>query len=992
MLESTTLEPAIDRIGRRLAQAAARQGPTVFDRRWWSNSLLEWAMKDERFKVRLFRFIDVLPAVHEDSRVAALIEEYFGDLASSAAPLGWGLRAMSATKLGGRLTARSLRQQIMQMAKIFIAGTSVADAEPKLAELWKNGRGFSIDLLGEASVSEPEAERYRDRCLDALKALQRAASAWPSHTLLEHDHLGPLPRVHLSIKLSALYSQLDPIDPDSAFEAASARLRPLLDLAMAMPAAITFDMEHAELKDLILTIFMRVLDEPEYRSYPHAGIALQAYLKESEQDLAGLIAWAERRGSPVTLRLVKGAYWDSEMIRYRQRDWPVPVYRLKNETDANYERLTRMLVQQTDCIRPAFGSHNLRSVAHAEAAAEAAGLSPQTYEYQMIFGMAEPLQAAVAKFGRRVRIYTPVGELIPGMAYLVRRLLENTSNESFLRKEYTDKEPLEKLLHAPEVSAPAAHEAAPETAGPENRFHNEPHTDFSRAESRHEMSGAIAAVQRDFGRLVAPRLGDGRALSGPGVEVRDPSDPACVIGRVSTCTAADAGAAVQLAVGAMGAWAATPTDRRAAILVEAARIIRRRRFELTAWEIFETGKPWREADADVAEAIDFLEFYAREMHRLGQPARLGHAPGELNERWYAPRGAAVVIAPWNFPLAIPTGMVSAALVTGNAVLFKPSERASLSGVLIGGILHEAGVPLEVLQVLPGGPEIGEVLVTHPDVAVIAFTGSKEVGLRIYEHSARAARDQRFVKRVIAEMGGKNAIIVDETADLDEAVVGVLASFTGYQGQKCSACSRVIVHESAYDLFLHRLVEAAAGLRIGPPRDPRHTVGPMIDERAREKVRRYVEIGRREGRLVYTKEVDRPGYFVGPTIVADVPPGGRLANEEIFGPVLAVMRAKSFEEALRLANDSCYALTGGLYSRSPANIHAARMAFDVGNLYINRPITGALVGRQPFGGHRLSGMGAKAGGDEYLSQFMVARVVSENTMRRGFAPSEWNEDG
>src|SRR5690242_1956250 len=316
MLESTTLEPAIDRIGRRLAQAAARQGLTVFDRRWWSNSLLEWAMKDERFKVRLFRFIDVLPAVHEDSRVAALIEEYFGDLASSAAPLGWGLRAMSATKLGGRLTARSLRQQIMQMAKIFIAGTWVADAEAKLAELWTNGRGFSIDLLGEASVSEPEADRYRDRCLDALKELQRAVSAWPSHTLLEHDHLGPLPRVHLSIKLSALYSQLDPIDPDSAFEAASARLRPLLDLAMAMPAAITFDMEHAELKDLILTIFMRVLDEPEYRSYPHAGIALQAYLKESEQDLAGLIAWADRRESPITLRLVKGAYWDSEMIRY----------------------------------------------------------------------------------------------------------------------------------------------------------------------------------------------------------------------------------------------------------------------------------------------------------------------------------------------------------------------------------------------------------------------------------------------------------------------------------------------------------------------------------------------------------------------------------------------------------------------------------------------------------------------------------------------------
>jgi RHH-type proline utilization regulon transcriptional repressor/proline dehydrogenase/delta 1-pyrroline-5-carboxylate dehydrogenase len=751
------------------------------------------------------------------------------------------------------------------MAKIFIAGTSVADAEPKLAELWKNGRGYSIDLLGEASVSEMEADRYRDRCLDALRELHRVSSAWPSHTLLEHDHLGALPRVHLSVKLSALYSQLDPIDPDSAFEATAARLRPLLDLARTMPAAITFDMEHAELKDLILTIFMRLLAEPEYRSYPHAGIALQAYVKDSEEDLGRLITWAERRGSPVTVRLVKGAYWDSEMIRYRQRGWPVPVFRLKSETDANYERLTRLLMQHTACIRPAFGSHNLRSVAHAEAAAEAAGLSPQTCEYQMIFGMAEPLQAAVAKFGRRVRIYTPVGELIPGMAYLVRRLLENTSNESFFRMEYTDTEPLETLMRAPDVAPAASPDPTPETPGPENRFRNEPHTNFSHDQSRGEMSRAIAGVERQFGKVVSTRLGDGRALSGPETDVRDPGDPSCVIGRLSMATVSDAGAAVQIAVHAAGAWAATPSDRRADLLVEAARIVRRRRFDLAAWEIFETGKPWREAAADVAEAIDFLEFYAGEMRRLGHPARLGHAPGELNERWYAPRGVAVVIAPWNFPLAIPTGMVSAALVTGNVVLFKPSERASLMGVLLSGILHEAGVPSGVLQVLPGGAEIGEALATHPDVAMIAFTGSKEIGLRLYRHSAEVAGEQPFVKRVIAEMGGKNAIIVDETADLDEAVVGVLASFTGYQGQKCSACSRVIVHESAYDVVLQRLVDAAASLRIGPPREPRNTVGPMIDERAREKVRRYVEIGKQEGRLCIRRSWTTPATSSAPRL-------------------------------------------------------------------------------------------------------------------------------
>ncbi|MDQ6733532.1 MAG: aldehyde dehydrogenase family protein, partial [Nitrospirota bacterium] len=289
---------------------------------------------------------------------------------------------------------------------------------------------------------------------------------------------------------------------------------------------------------------------------------------------------------------------------------------------------------------------------------------------------------------------------------------------------------------------------------------------------------------------------------------------------------------------------------------------------------------------------------------------------------------------------------------------------------------------------PGGPDIGHTLTTHPDVDVIAFTGFKEVGLRLLAQSMQITAGQRRITRVIAEMGGKNAIIIDETADLDEAVMGVVKSFTGYQGQKCSACSRAIVHESVYELFLRRLTDAIMSLRIGPPEDPSNGLGPMIDGRALAKVREYIEIGKQEGRVVAMGQTQEPGYFISPTIVADIQPTHRLAQEEIFGPVLAVMRAQDFQEAITTANHSSYALTGGIYSRSPANIQAARTMFDVGNLYINRPITGALVNRQPFGGHRLSGVGAKAGGEDYLSQFMITRVVSENTLRRGFAPSEW----
>ena len=331
-------------------------------------------------------------------------------------------------------------------------------------------------------------------------------------------------------------------------------------------------------------------------------------------------------------------------------------------------------------------------------------------------------------------------------------------------------------------------------------------------------------------------------------------------------------------------------------------------------------------------------------------------------------------------------MVSAALVTGNIVLFKPSERSTTIGYHLFSLFKEAGIPEGVLHFLPGGPDLGRALVAHPEVHVIAFTGSKEVGLEILKQSSQTYPDQRHVKHVIAEMGGKNAIIVDETADLDEAVTGTLSSGTGYQGQKCSACSRVIVLDSIYHEFTERLKQAALSITIGPPEHPTNRMGPLIDERALTRVREYVDVGKQEGTELLDRHSNGTGYFQGPVILTDVKPHHRVAQEEIFGPVMGIIRTRNFQEALQIANDSSYALTGGIYSRSPTNIQYAREHFDVGNLYINRSITGSLVGRQPFGGHRLSGVGKKAGGDDYLRQFMVERVISENTLRRGFAPS------
>ena len=373
------LEPVIYRFGEQLARLSAGRTPTLFEGRWWSHTALNLAMQDNRFKAQLFRFIDVLPSVTDDEQVVTLAREYLGDGDTALFGTHWGLKAMSATSLGARLSGKAIRGQIEHMGRAFIVGATAEEAVPQLADLWQHGRAWSVDLLGEATISDREADRYRDRCLEVLTILGRESASWPSLPLLERDHLGPIPRVQLSIKISALSPHLDPIDPEGSYHSVAVRLRPILDLAMHLPASLIFDMEQADTKALLVEIFTRLLAEPSYEVYPYAGLALQAYHRETAQDMEGLLAWVRRRGAPITIRLVKGAYWDSDTIRYRQRGWAVPLFEHKAETDASYEALTRLLLSQTSIIRPAFGTHNLRTLAYIEAVAESLGLPPETW-------------------------------------------------------------------------------------------------------------------------------------------------------------------------------------------------------------------------------------------------------------------------------------------------------------------------------------------------------------------------------------------------------------------------------------------------------------------------------------------------------------------------------------------------------------------------------------------------------------------------------------
>ena len=963
----------------------ARGKSSLLSSKFWSDKLMDWAMQDHEFKVQLFRFVDAFPTLTTPEMVHDHLVDYLTQPGVKLPPgLSLGLKGGSLAK--GLMTS-TISGQIKSMASKFIAGTDARSALPGLEKLWKSGVAFSVDLLGEACVSDAEADSYRDKYLDLVGALPGAVSAWPANERLERDHLGAAPRVNISVKISALSARFNEIDPEGAINDAMRRLRPILELARDNGVFINFDMESHRHKDLTIELFKRCCEQIDFS----AGIALQAYLRSGDDDARDLCGWAKRTGRRVTVRLVKGAYWDYETIHSEQEGWPCPVWAIKRETDACFERMSEIFLGATPRssgeggVTLALGSHNVRSIAAAIEGLERLGLPRSAIELQMLHGMGDELKTAAAKMDLRVREYIPVGEMIPGMAYLVRRLLENTSNESWLKAGFLDNASPDELLQSPHVfmdaesepcegsdtpadispdrldAAPERHQLSPaiEGVGDSRPFYTEPMRDFADAGQRNAFAAAVE-------RATVPNI-------------------------ANDSTPEDAARAVGVASDYFPTWRAADPRHRAAVLTKAAAIMRARRDDLSGVIINENGKTWREADADVCEAIDFCEYYARLAVPLFEPQRLGRFVGELDQLWRQPRGVAVVISPWNFPLAICTGMTSAALVTGNTVIVKPAEQTPGIASIMTDIFHEAGAPREALQFLPApGETTGAALVRDERIALIAFTGSKAVGLDIIQAAGMPHESQTHVKKVVCEMGGKNAIIVDASADLDEAVLGVRASAFNFQGQKCSACSRVIVVESCHDHFLKRLVESTRSMVIGDQTQPGTDIGPVIDAESAGKINHYIELGRNDCTVALAMSCEQErspsGHpFVAPHIFADVDPKHPIAQEEIFGPVLAVIRAKDFDDALRIANDSPYKLTGGVFSRKPSNLDKARSEFRVGNLYLNRAITGALVGRQPFGGFGMSGVGSKAGGAEYLLQFVEPRACAENTMRRGFAP-------
>ena len=509
-------------------------------------------------------------------------------------------------------------------------------------------------------------------------------------------------------------------------------------------------------------------------------------------------------------------------------------------------------------------------------------------------------------------------------------------------------------------------------------FQNEPVLDFSQKSNRTNQAEALALVQSQLGREYDLLIGSERLKSGKTFQSINPSRKSEIVGVFQSASREQAAHAIKIAGEAFEKWKRVPARERADILFRAAGILRSRRFENNAWMILEAGKTWVEADADTAEAIDFCEFYGREALRYAGPQPLTPFKGEDNELRYIPLGVGAVIPPWNFPCAILAGMTTAALVAGNTVVLKPSSDTPAVGAFFVSILKEAGLPPGVVNFVTGsGASVGNALIEHPRTRFVSFTGSKEVGLGITELAARTQPGQIWIKRVVAEMGGKDFIIVDEDADLDAALAATVVSAFGYQGQKCSACSRLILHEKIYPQFLPKLVEKIRAIKVGPAMDPGNYMGPVINENARKSILQYIEIGRKEGNLLAGGGPSvGDGYFVQPTVIADVKPSARIAREEIFGPVLAVMKARDLQEAIGIANDSEFGLTGSVFCTNRRHIDLAKDECHVGNLYINRKCTGALVGVHPFGGFNMSGTDSKAGGRDYLLLFTQAKAISE----------------
>ncbi|MEE8421401.1 MAG: proline dehydrogenase family protein [Dehalococcoidia bacterium] len=949
------VEERTQELGRALLEVATRYrgGPAERIEDW----LLTRALANDRFRARLLRYMDVLAALDFDSsgrEAKRLAREYFGDeFPELPRALRWLLRIARDEHLPAAVVGETARRAAELFARRFITPPGIDGVTGTIDELAGRGRYPTFDLLGEAVLSDAEATAYVDAYVRLIEQLSDDPAAGVRT-------VGDAPALQVSLKLSSLTSHFSAVDPEGTVERVRPALEAIADAARDAGVGVAVDMEQHELRDVTWQAFRRVFAAGErHGDWSDAGIVLQGYLRDAPGHASEMIEFARARGVPFQVRLVKGAYWDYETIVAAERRWPAPVLTEKSATDSQFEELSATLIGAYPRLRLAVGSHNVRAHAVAEAQAEAAGLPGGAVEHQTLFRTAEGTSRALSELGWVARDYVPVGELLPGMAYLVRRVIENSSQAGFLLQSRSGASP-EDLLRAPARRAPAT-ETVRRDRGP---FQRAPAARWFDGQFRDEFERALVATREEWGASFDLVIAGEPAEPEEVVAIHSPSHPLDgPVGRVALAGEAAAMEAVRVAGRGAEGWRDTSASTRAGALRRAAELLEDRAAQFAARVVHEGGRDRSDAYAEVEEAVDYLNYYAVQAEELFSTH--GHS--------ITARGVVAVIPPWNFSLAIPCGMTAAALAAGNAVVLKPAEQTPIIAVHLARLLHEAGIPRDALICLPGrGEPAGRTLVESAGVSMVAFTGSRAVGVWMHEAVSRVELAEGSTKALVAEMGGKNPILVFADADLDEAVSAIVASAFGHANQKCSAASWVLVERPILDRLRARLVEAARSLEVGPADAPATRINPVIDRQARERLLAAAETARVECEVLLDRFEGEGELELGPLIVqipADRARKARTTSEELFGPVLALIPFDDEQQAFDVANGTDYGLTAGIFSRSPSTIGRAVRALEVGNVYVNRNTTGARVGVEPFGGMRMSGTGPKAGSTDYLWAFV-----------------------
>jgi RHH-type transcriptional regulator, proline utilization regulon repressor / proline dehydrogenase / delta 1-pyrroline-5-carboxylate dehydrogenase len=939
-------------------------------------------------RVHLLKFLALLPSLDHDKKGEEVKRNLLESLRRlkldsqalmkknhrHSRPLPLYLRALfSGAAVLAQLTpswalARVIRVLVRGMARRFIAGESINTCHQTLTQLRRSSREATLDQLGELVVSSQEADEYFEKVLQLIHGLKQ-------HIPKGEKNSAGILCAHVSIKVSALGHDFRPHAFEATYAQVAPRLRRILIEAAREEVFINIDAEHYHYRDVVLKIYGKVLLEtPELKNYAQTGIVIQAYLKDGARHLKEVIELAKKRRLLMPIRLVKGAYWDGETIEADAHEFSAPQFLNKEESDLHFRALATLALQSSEWIQLAIGSHNLMDHAFVEALRKLRYPNAPVIEHQCLHMTYEALSHALARMGWPTRNYMPIGNLLVGMAYLVRRIMENSSQVGVLS--------IMRSHHKSSLMVSAAHQL---------EQHKKNH--------RLKFESYITQLKSDFAPVRPTRLFISEECSrlnealrnweeyfqqhqqvwssSAGDKIHSNSRPELILGVINPHTPEDAQMAPERALEGLkhSWWAQGPemSFMRVAVMLRASDLMLLRRDKLAALIMYEAGKTMSEALADVDEAIDFINFYARE------EIKLQHTGQELINR-----GVMAVIAPWNFPLAIACGMSVAPLLAGNAVILKPAEQTPLIAMEFYHLLLEAGVPREIFHLLLGeGEVVGAPLVKHPLVAGVVFTGSKTVGQWIYQEAQQqlVAHYQYPVmmqKKVITEMGGKNAIIVTNNCEMDETVAGILYSALGHAGQKCSAASRVIVHHEVKELLVRRLKAAMQDLKVGSALDPATSINPLVTQEDQLRVRRAVEeakdeVIRTRGKIHLDRSFEKlTGHSVGPVLlelsIHQAKKPDSWAQREIFGPVIHVMEYHSLIEAVDLFNSTQYALTGGIYAQSQDDIDFLLRFLRAGNLYVNRPNTGARVAIEPFGGFKLSGTGPKAGGEQYLRQF------------------------